>query len=501
MLELTQWWRSMSFSDRPWIVLGKGPTFAAHREHVDRYHTLGLNHVVRELRVDVAHAIDSSVVSDCADVLLSNCRWLLMPRQPHMGFAPSSRKLEDLFDDHPVLRTLSEQGRLVWYNLASGEPVGDSPIITARYFSAEAAIDLLGTLGVRDIVSLGVDGGRGYSPQFAHLEGQTMLANGRTTFNAQFAEIDRIVARHGIRYRPLVEPLRVFCGTDESQRVATRVLEHSIRKHCSRPVNFEPMYDLDLPRPKHPENWPRTGFSFYRFAIPQLCGYQGRALYLDADMLVFGDIAELWNIPFEDASVLCTNQSEVPDAWKHQATHFQPGRQLSVMLIDCARLQWDVRHIVNGLDEGRYNYQQLMFDLCIVDDGLIQERIPPVWNCLEWHDPGRTKLLHYTVTPSQPWKNDENPLRHLWEGAFRDAVRDGAVSGTEVEHGITNGHLKPSLRSALAVARKPESGSDRPYQPWTKPQPSPERSPWDRIATILTNPRSAFRALARRLAP
>ena len=38
----------------------------------------------------------------------------------------------------------------------------------------------------------------------------------------------------------------------------------------------------------------RTGFSFSRFRIPQLCNWTGRGIYLDADMLVFTDIARLW---------------------------------------------------------------------------------------------------------------------------------------------------------------------------------------------------------------
>ncbi len=53
--------------------------------------------------------------------------------------------------------------------------------------------------------------------------------------------------------------------------------------------------------PKDEPNRGRTGFSFSRFQIPKLAGYKGRALYLDADMQVFGDIAELWDIPFDDA--------------------------------------------------------------------------------------------------------------------------------------------------------------------------------------------------------
>ena len=55
------------------------------------------------------------------------------------------------------------------------------------------------------------------------------------------------------------------------------------------------------------------------------------------------------------------------------------------------------------------------------------------------------KLLHYTVVPTQPWKNDDNPLAPLWMDCFRAALRDGAVSPGEVLSGIRDGGIKPSL--------------------------------------------------------
>ena len=69
-------------------------------------------------------------------------------------------------------------------------------MVEARFFSAEAAFDLLGATGVREIRSLGIDGGRAYSPAFKDLEGTTMLANTKPTFDIQFEELERIVAKH-----------------------------------------------------------------------------------------------------------------------------------------------------------------------------------------------------------------------------------------------------------------------------------------------------------------
>lgn len=484
MIDLREWGQTAELPAKPWLVLGKGPTFARHTEFdLSEFNLLALNDVVRELGVDVAHAIDIDVAARCAEALRTNCRWLVMPRHPHVDFDPTPRRLEDFFDEYPVLRELDAQGRLVWYNLSNSKPVGDAPSITARFFSVEAAFDLLGAVGVREVRSLGIDGGRGYSSAFEDLENVTMLANTRTTFDEQFGEIARIVAKHGMEYAPLVEipkpePMRVFVGADESQLVAVAALEHSIRKHASKPVEFTTLIDLPVPEPRDPANRARTGFSFYRFLIPKLCGYQGRALYLDSDMQVFADLAELWEIPFEDATVLCTYQPEPPEEWKDNPS-FKPGRHLAVMMLDCSRLHWDIDEIIGGLDEGRYGYKELMNDLCIVPDEQIAERIPVEWNSLEHYEPGRTKLLHYTVVPTQPWKNDKNPLADVWLEGFREALASGVLAPEVVTRGIEAGHVKPSLDDELDEALGPD-------------RPRPRAVPSSRLSRIRDRLRSAI---------
>jgi hypothetical protein len=259
-----------------------------------------------------------------------------------------------------------------------------------------------------------------------------------------------------------VDRLRVFVGADDSQMVAARVLEFSIRRHASRPLDFTPMIDLPVPRPRDKRNRPRTGFSFYRFLIPGLCNHQGRALYLDADMLVFADLAELWNIPFQKSKVLCAYQSEAPAHWKN-SPFVHLGRQFSVMLLDCARLDWDIEKIVRGLDEGRYTYSQLMSDLCVVPPDEIADAIPSDWNRLESYEAGKTKLLHYTVVSTQPWKSTENPLRGLWMEAYREALWAGAVDPTAVLRGIESGFLHPTLADDLALS--PAHGTSSPTLP------------------------------------
>jgi hypothetical protein len=442
MIELRDWIRSTTFDAKPWLLLGKGPTFSRRGEFpLDDFNLIGLNNVVTEQKVDVAHIIDIDVVEKCADALRESSRFLVMARRPHVRFRPGERRLEDYFDELPVLRKLDEEGRLVWYNAATSPPVDGSPEIGIRFFSSEAAMNILGEMGVKKVRTLGIDGGTQYGTEFKDLP---ELQNSLPSFDAQFRELEDIVAKWGIDYDPLIEPMRVFCGCDESQIVAARVLEHSIRKHASRPVRFYPMIDVPTPVPKDPTNRGRTGFSFSRFHIPKLAGYKGRGLYVDADMQVFADLAELWEIPFDGAKVMCTRQDDPPEQWK-DSSWFHPGRQLSVMLLDCERLDWDIDDIVGGLDEGRYTYEQLMFELAVVEPNEINDNIPPEWNHLEHYEPGKTKLLHYTVVPTQPWKNDKSPLKTLWEPEFKEARAAGVVRADEALRLARRGHIKPSL--------------------------------------------------------
>jgi len=206
MICLHEWSRRIRVTEKPWLVIGKGPSFVQHRAHdLSAYHTLGLNHVVRELPVSAAHMIDLEVVEDTAAALERHAEYLLMPLRPHESCRPSRWDLGHFVRRLDVLKRFDRAGRLVWYHLSTSRrwwPVRH-PVIRVRYFSAEAAIGLLAACGVRTIRSLGVDGGRRYSTEFQDLTGTTLLRNGRTSFDEQFAAIQELVGRAGLDYAPL----------------------------------------------------------------------------------------------------------------------------------------------------------------------------------------------------------------------------------------------------------------------------------------------------------
>lgn len=246
----------------------------------------------------------------------------------------------------------------------------------------------------------------------------------------------------------MTEFIDIFVGTDRSQLLAVGVLEHSIQRHTGERVRVCPLIDLDLPEPKDLRQGSRTNFSFARFAIPELKQHQGRAIYLDADMLVFRDIAELWNLPFEGATVVI--QEELPETAVKSDKRGAPAKrikQTAVMLIDCARARWDVHEIVAGLD-GRYTYEQLMYELIILPETEVRYGVPFAWNSLEHFD-AETRLLHYTDMDTQPWVSADNRLGWLWLREVRLMIETGAMTRSDVQREIELGYFRPSLMAEL----------------------------------------------------
>jgi GT2 family glycosyltransferase/glycosyltransferase involved in cell wall biosynthesis len=246
------------------------------------------------------------------------------------------------------------------------------------------------------------------------------------------------------------ETARIYVGTDRSQWIGVQVLEYSIRKHSSIAIELHSMADLAMPEPKDPRHSQRTGFSFCRFAIPQLAGYSGRAVYLDADMLVFKDFVELWRIPFDRAKVVIQDDIlQAPATSQEKAVPAKKRiKQCAVMLLDCGRLDWDVNALVGGLGE-RYSYEELVYQLCILEPEEIAYRVPFEWNSLEHYDEN-TGLLHYTDMHTQPWVSTENPLGYLWIAHLNEMIEAGLCTRGEIAREIALGYARPSLSLELA---------------------------------------------------
>lgn len=190
-----------------WVVVGKGPTFDRYASPgVAGWPVLALNDAAAACpATTLAHATDLDAAARVAGPVAARpgvC--LVVPYYPHVANRPGKVPVDRLLGD-PGLRRLAAEGRLLWYrsSLSAARPHppgGWKRAVTTRYFSAVAAVNLLGLAGVRAVRTAGVDGGTAYAAPFA---GLTPLTNGRASFDVQFREVAAAVARFGLDFARL----------------------------------------------------------------------------------------------------------------------------------------------------------------------------------------------------------------------------------------------------------------------------------------------------------
>ena len=198
--------RELSRDQRPWLLVGKGPSLDRRAEFdlVD-YHVLTLNHSCRVIRPTLAHFTDLEAAMECICDLDDQNAPMILPWHPHVGFRPSPNSIGDYVRNDSGRRgglgRMYSRNLLYSYNSTRARNKVDwLPIVHVRFFSAVAGLNLLAMAGVREIRSIGVDGGTGYAKE---LDAKDCLANGRDSFDAQFTEMRKTVAKYKLNYQRL----------------------------------------------------------------------------------------------------------------------------------------------------------------------------------------------------------------------------------------------------------------------------------------------------------
>jgi len=197
--------------------------------------------------------------------------------------------------------------------------------------------------------------------------------------------------------------IRVFIGYDAAEEVAFSVLAYSIHRHATQPVAVAPVKLGELrgifDRP--PNSLQSTEFSFSRFLTPWLAQYEGWAIFMDCDMLMRRDIAELWKLRDARYAVQVVKHHHVPKEdvkfLGHAQTKYEKKNWSSVMLMNCTRCRALTPEYVNrasGLELHQFKW--------LDSDDLIGA-LPPQWNHLVGYDPPRpdAALAHFTI--GGPW--------------------------------------------------------------------------------------------------
>lgn len=193
--------------------------------------------------------------------------------------------------------------------------------------------------------------------------------------------------------------IRVFIGYDPREAVAFNVLSFSIMRRSSLPTSIAPLALSQLGNVFHRERHPlqSTDFSFTRFLAPHLSNYEGWSIFMDCDMLVLDDIANLWNLRDDKYAVQVVKHEHVPREQtkflNQPQSKYEKKNWSSVMLFNnakCRALTPDYVNYATGLELHQFKW--------LNSDALIGA-LPRRWNHLVgYNEPGDdVSLVHYTL--------------------------------------------------------------------------------------------------------
>lgn len=243
--------------------------------------------------------------------------------------------------------------------------------------------------------------------------------------------------------------IRIFvgCAPNGEDAESCAVLEYSLRSHASLPVQITWMAlsrDPASPFYSNGRNGWQTGswstpFSPFRFITPALCGFEGRAIYCDSDVIFMADVAELWEQEFSAGKCVMG---------KHEGR----AKRLCVSLWDCARA-------MEFMPTTRFPDMKGEISRTRHEIAPAVQAYSGAWNCIDGEDyesldDPRIKAIHYSLESSQPhlryaiprlkkagrkhwfdgktrphWRGD---LVRLFDQLYADAILAGYTAGRYV---------------------------------------------------------------------
>jgi lipopolysaccharide biosynthesis glycosyltransferase len=239
------------------------------------------------------------------------------------------------------------------------------------------------------------------------------------------------------------ENIKIFIGSGEASLVERKTLIYSLHKHTKRKLDIY-VFNGTHNALEHNQDEPvlaplplklkylngSTEFSLYRYLIPQICQYRGKAIYLDADIVCLADIGELWDAELKEVDLLA-----LANAFPELG---QGLYRTSVTLMNCESWRLDLDTIFSQIDRGLYAYYPDFFHLGPPFRTHHPYRIgelDPRWNSLDcWNQ--ETKAIHYTNLAMQPWKYHNHPYGELWFQYFREALASGYITREDIQLSI-----------------------------------------------------------------
>lgn len=202
--------------------------------------------------------------------------------------------------------------------------------------------------------------------------------------------------------------LRVYIGWDRREPEAYAVARYSLMRRASIPLEVHPIVLDEVKKAglywREHDPLSSTEFTYTRFLVPALAGFEGQALFCDSDFLWLADVAELLACASADKAVWCVQHDYRPT----ETTKMDGARQTtyprknwsSLMLFDCNHpsVRELTPEIVNNSTPAYLHRLNWVADSDI-------GALPLQWNWLEgWYKrpiDGYPKAVHFTR--GGPW--------------------------------------------------------------------------------------------------
>lgn len=265
-----------------------------------------------------------------------------------------------------------------------------------------------------------------------------------------------------------VESIRIFIGSSLKNSVEEAVMRYTLEKYTRAPLdihvidgstgsvkNLKTGEVKALPEGMADRIPEATAFSYARWAIPEWCNHQGRAIYFDSDQLAISDVSELWNYDLAGRTLAAVQVKQVK-CHQYYIDHFLKPLidaddilyLTSVMLIDCEKAPWKLSQLVDLMDQNVLTSTSLMnlgeqfrqYFNCQVT------LLPREWNHLNCVD-RNSKLVHFTDLTDQPWRFDHNDLSDLWERFYLEAIDANFIPQSTLEAAFARNGILPRIKA------------------------------------------------------
>jgi lipopolysaccharide biosynthesis glycosyltransferase len=195
-----------------------------------------------------------------------------------------------------------------------------------------------------------------------------------------------------------MKPIPVFVGYDPREAIAYHTCVNSIIRNSSRPVAIVPVALNLFKEYSETHTDGSNHFIYTRFLVPYLMDYQGWAIFIDGDMVVRGDIAELWDLKDYTKDVMVVKhdyKTRMTEKYLGSPNEDYPRKNWSsVILWNCNAIR--NRTLTPAVVQNSTG--AFLHRFSWIDDDRLGE-LPAEWNWLdvEYEYNPFAKLVHYTL--------------------------------------------------------------------------------------------------------